>query len=374
MAISIVNDDSLRSVPNPSIVALDARLVGGSSTGDSTYWTGLLHGLSRLPDGPRIVLFSNADRPQNIPWCDRFEWRRLPAKSGRWWSLVRFPLAARRLGAGAIHTQYTLSPLAGPRGVTTVHDVSFLLGPEWFRAKDRFILSRTVPASCRRAARVITVSETSRGEIEREISASRGKVRVTRLACPPWIQPIERVAARERVRAELGLDHPYVLTVGTRWPRKNMGLAVEAASRLPADLPHRLIVTGKSGWGEQELGERGIASGYVDNEMLSCLYSGAELYLAPSRHEGFGIPVLEAFRTGCPVLCSSGGAFPEVAGDAAVVERSWDAADWARRMEELLRDPGTLDALRDRGHDRERMFTWEETARRTLDVYREVAK
>ncbi|MGV3616269.1 MAG: glycosyltransferase family 4 protein [Fimbriimonas sp.] len=352
------------------LVAIDARLVGGTSTGDSTYWTGLLHGLARTAPDARFLLFSNADRPPGIPEGP-FHWHKVSSRSGRWWSLVAFPLAARRAGARAIHTQYTLSPLVGRRGITTVHDVSFLIEPTWFQAKDRLLMSRTVPASIRRAAATITVSETSRAEIERLVPGAQGRVRVTYNACPPWIAKVEPDLARARVR-ELGIEGPFALTVSTRWPRKNMRLAVDAVDLLPEDLPHRLVVTGKAGWGDQSGGRRTVPVGYVDEPTLSALYSAADLYLCPSRHEGFGVPLLEAFRCGCPVLCSAGGALPEVAGDAAAIERSWEAADWARRIEGLLRERGTLDGLRQRGYARERRFSWEETARGTLAVYREV--
>lgn len=353
------------------LVAIDARLVGGTNTGDSTYWTGLLDGLARTaPPGARFLLFSNADRPAGIP-DGPFHWQRISARSARWWSLVGFPLAARRAGARAIHTQYSMSPLVGRRGITTVHDVSFLIEPGWFKAKDRILMARTVPSSIRRAAATITVSETSKGEIDRLVPG--GRVHVTYNACPPWIRPMPREEARAWVRG-LGIEGPYALTVSTRWPRKNMRLAVDAVDLLPADLPHRLVVTGKAGWGDQEGGARTVPVGYVDEATLSALYSAADLYLCPSRHEGFGVPLLEAFRCGCPVMCSTGGALPEVAGDAAAVEPSWEPADWARRMEGLLRDRGTLDDLRRRGYERERRFTWEDTARKTLAVYREVGK
>jgi len=287
---------------------------------------------------------------------------------------VLFPLRARKLGAKAIHTQYSLSPLAGKRGITTIHDVSFLIGPEWFKPRDRWILSRSVPRAVRQAAKVLAVSDTCQREIERYIPGAQGKTVVTPNACPPWIQPVDRGQAQSRIASELGVMCPFLLTVGTRWPRKNMQLAVDAASCLSPRLTHRLAVTGKYGWGEGSLGDRGQATGYVSNELLSCLYSAADLYLAPSHHEGFGIPLLEAFRCGCPVLCSSGGALPEVAGDAAVVEESWVAADWTATIEKLLDDPSKLEVLRKKGLEREKLFTWERTAEKTLDVYREVAE
>lgn len=354
-------------------IALDARLIGGTSTGDSTYWTGLLHGLREIDADARFLLYSNAPRPEGIPIPPNFRWIVLPARSARWWSYVAFPLAARRAGADVLHTQYSLSPLA-KNGITTVHDVSFFIGPDWFKPRDRMILTRTVPAAARRAKAIVAVSETDRGEIEQYVPESRGKIRVTYNACPPWIDGRNRDVAAAAVERELGVQRPYLLTVGTRWPRKNMELAVAAADLLPEALPHRLVVTGKVGWGSQELGQRGQAVGYVSNAQLGDLYSAANLYLCPSRHEGFGIPLLEAFRCGCPVLSSTGGALPEVAGGAAEVIEDWTPEAWAWRIAELLQDGSKLEDLRRRGRERERAFSWAETARKTIDIYMEVLR
>lgn len=357
-------------------VAIDARLAAGSHTGDSTYWSGLLVGLSRIAPDARFLLFSNAERPAEIPASDAFHWVRVPARSNRWWSLVAFPLAARRMGARAIHTQYNLSPLAGSRGITTIHDVSFFIGPQWFKPKDLFLLRRFVPASARRAARVITVSETSRGEIEKFIPAAKGKVTVTPLALSPLLEPIPRAEARGIVESETELRGPYLLTVGTQWPRKNMALAINAASLVP----HPLAVTGKRSADFSPPSDPGLQSatmhstGYVSNRVLSALYAAADLYLAPSFHEGFGLTLLEAFASECPVICSSGGAMPEVAGNAASVEQSWEPDVWARSIKALLSDSGKLDEMRRLGKERVAQFDWRETARRTLDVYQEVSR
>jgi glycosyltransferase involved in cell wall biosynthesis len=351
------------------VIALDARLVGGTSTGDSTYWTGLLHGLGKISTHARFLLFTNAEVPPEIPVPENFEWVCHPAMQSRYWSFVLFPTLARRMGAKVLHTQYALSPLVRRGGITTIHDVSFFLGPEWFRPKDRMMLQRAVPAAVKRAHRVIAVSQTSRGEIQRFVPKAEGKTVVTYNACPPWVESRDPEESRARLRKQFGLDGPFILTVGTRWPRKNMELAVKAAEMLPSKLPHRLVVTGKVGWGDQELGSRGLAVGYVSNDLLCDLYCAADLYLAPSKHEGFGITLLEAFRCGCPVLCSNGGALPEVAGNAAVVMASWTPDSWSERIVELLDDSSNLDELRRRGRARERDFTWEDTARKTLDVY-----
>lgn len=349
------------------LIALDARCIGGRNTGDTTYWSGLVHGFRHIQSRCQYLLFSNDKRPAEIPEAENFRWIELPARSDRWWSLVAFPLAAKRAGARAIHTQYNLSPLA-ENGITTIHDVSFFVGPEWFRPKDRLLLQRFVPSSARRASRVITVSQTSKRDIEKYVPQARGKIRVTPLAAKPGIHHMVNPDL-----SELGVKPPFLLTVGTRWPRKNMRLAIEATELLPPELNLKLVITGKEGWGEEGAGKRTQAVGYVSDAQLSALYSAADLYLLPSRYEGFGLPLLEAFGCGCPVLSSAGGSLPEIAGDAAYIEQSWDPRDWAAAIANLVSDSSKLSRMRQAGYERVRQFSWEETARLTEDVYLEVA-
>lgn len=356
----------------PTTLAIDARLIGGDMTGDSTYWNGLLRGFNLLPDDVRFLLISNKEKPEGIPNDPRFYWLTVSSRKTRWWSLFRFPLKARRLGANVIHTQYNVSPLAGTHTVTTVHDVSFMIGPEWFQPRDRLILQRFVPPSMRRSSRVITVSETSKREIGQFFPDVTSNIRVTPLAASPSITPMDRDEAQKIVREELEIDGPYLLTVGTRWPRKNMNLAIEAASLLPSNIPHKLVVTGKSGWGEEVSSDRLIGTGYVSDRHLSALYSGADLYLSPSLHEGFGLTLLEGFSCGCPVICGNGGALPETAGNAARVMNSYEPDTWADAITDLLHDSGKLLVMRQLGLNRAKQFSWKDTAEKTLAVYREV--
>jgi len=357
-----------------TLVAIDARLTQSTQTGDRAYWDGLLAGLRELSDPSLdLSLYFNAEPPAEIrsgPWKIHV----LPAKSARWWSLVQFPLAARRAGARVVHTQYTLSPLVRRGGVSTIHDVSFFVGPEWFRARDRILLQLSIPATVRRAARILTVSETSRREIEHFIPAARGKVRVGSNGLPTWFRVVPRESAQTQVAERLGLSGPYALTVGTRWPRKNMNLAIDAVAGLPAGSSLRLAITGKPGWGDERSDARTVATGYVDDDLMGALYAAAEVYLAPSRHEGFGIPLLEAWAADCPVICSSGGALPEVAGDAAVVMPGWESADWSAALAGLLADPAKMEAMRAAGRTRRNQFQWIDAARVAAQAYHDAAQ
>lgn len=341
------------------LVALDATLAYGTNTGDSTYWTGLISGLTELDLPFDVLLLSGQPKPPGV----RFEWKQV-AGGRRWRSLVGMPMAARRAGALAYHTQYTLSPLARG-GITTIHDVSFFIGPEWFKPKDRMLMQRTVPASAHHAKKVITVSETSKRDVVRYTGVDPNKVAVTYNAAPSWFKPIPRPVA-------VPVDGPYLLAIGARWPRKNLGLAIRAAGLLPDSLPHKLLVVGKEGWGEEGAGERIVSTGYLPNEDLPALYAGADLFLFPSFYEGFGIPMVEAFASGTPVLSSAGGSLPEVSGGAAEILESFEAEDWASAIVSLLGDSSKIAKMRERGLARSKDFSWAETARRTAAVYAEV--
>lgn len=349
-------------------VAIDARLIGGTSTGDSTYWTCFLDAfVNNFPDA-ELVCISNQERPEGVPFLEKTSWLHVPAKSSRWWSMVSLPLAARRAGANILHGQYGISPLA-KNGITTVHDVSFMIQPSWFSPQDHALLKTGVGLSARFAKRLITVSETSKSEIDRYFPVASTKTRVAYNACPPWVQSANNDDVGQTKR-RLGLDGKYFLTVGTNWARKNMKLAVQATAELAKEIGLKLVVTGKQG---AELNaEHVVSTGYVDTETLSALYTGAEIYLAPSLHEGFGIPIVEAMRCGTPVICGPGGAMPEVAGTAGFVMPDYDVETWAKAIRKLSGDPSKLSDLSTRGIEREKEFSWERSARAHYDIYREV--
>lgn len=346
-------------------VAVDARLYRGTSTGDSTYWTCLIDQLGSSNDEFEFLYYSNVPAAQEIPGGMRI----VPGVS-RWWSLVRFPLAARRAGAQIVHTQYSLSPLVRRGGVTTIHDVSFFVEPGWFSKRDRTLLRLTVPAAARRAERILTVSETSKQEIERFIPASKGKLVVSLLACPPWIKALDRGDAKRSVEAKFGISGDFALTAATRWARKNTDLAVDAVSAVQGRLDLALVLVGKSQSASVPSASWIHRLGYVSNEDLNELYAAAAAYLLPSLHEGFGLPIVEAWRCGAPVFAMSRGAVPEVAGDAASLIDDPTPTAWSERLVAEFGRAGRLQELRDLGRERLKRYSWAQTAVATLDAYR----
>lgn len=349
-------------------VALDARLVETQSTGDTSYWRGLITALEKIaPADVQIVLYGMGPRPEGF--APALEWRTVKAKSSRVWSLVDFPRFAQAEGADVIHTQYNLSPLVGDRGVTTIHDISFLINPSWYSLKDRILLLTQIPRSVKRAAAILTVSETSRKEIEARLPAARGKTFVTPNALDPTFRPPDRDAAQKTVRAQFGLSQPYLFAINSRWKRKNISLLYQAWSKLDLATAPALVTCGPG----ESYGPGHYHLGYVEDEHVPALYAAAECFLLPSFHEGFGIPLLEAFAARCPVIASTGGAIPEVVGRAAQLVDSFRPEDWAGAIREVLAGSGTVQERVRMGLDRVNAYSWIDTANRTLEVYRGVA-
>jgi glycosyltransferase involved in cell wall biosynthesis len=269
-----------------------------------------------------------------------------------WWYPLRLSLLQ---DVDVLHCTTYYGPVR-PRvpTVVTVHDLAVLRHPEAFPTWTRSYVPRVVPLVLRAAQRVIAVSEFTAAEVESLLRVPRDRIRVVPNAVDDVFRP-------DGERA----DGDYVLAVGTLEPRKNVERAVEAARRAGVELR----VAGVRGWGGVDA--RGATwLGEIDDEELARQYRGARCVVYASIYEGFGIPVLEAMACGAPVVTSAGGATEEVAGGAAVLVDPHDPAAIAAGIEDAI---ARRDELRGRGLERARAFSWDESARRTLEVYDEVA-
>ena len=344
------------------LVIVDADVLGRQRTGDETYVTGLLGALAGA-SGVRLAAVTR--RPDLVP--EGIQPVTLPARSQVLRMAVPLPRLLRRLRPALAHFQHSL-PLACPcPAVVTVHDLSFEREPGLMRPRDRAIFRTVVPRSARRAARVIAVSELTKRDLIELYGIPEGRIVVIPNGVHPAFTP-------DGPRSN---GEPYALFVGALQPRKDARTAIEAVSLIGNGAP-RLVVVGQDKGGLAEArhsAERnGIAGrvefrGHVPQEELARLYRGAACLVFPSRYEGFGLPVVEAMASGTPVVATTAGALPEVAGDAAILVEERNAVALAGGIERALADRERLVAA---GLERARRFTWAETARRTLDVYREL--
>ena len=332
-----------------ALVLVDADVLGRHRTGDETYVERLLHALPAHSDGLRIAAVTR--RPELLP--PGVDPLRLNARSQEARMLVTLPRLLRRVRPAVAHFVHAIPPRCPCPAVLTVQDLSFERRPELMGAKDRLVFKAVVPRSARRAARVLAISERTKADLVELYGIDPARIVVTPLGVDPVFSP----------GGERG---EFLLFVSAIHERKDPRAAAVAARELGL----RLVVVGPAK--DPQLADelRGLGAelrGYVDKDELARLYREAACFVFPSRYEGFGLPVLEAMASGTPVVAAPDPAVREVAGDAAVYADSGGLAPAI--MEALARS----DELSRNGIERAKEFSWDETARKTADVYREVA-
>jgi glycosyltransferase involved in cell wall biosynthesis len=376
-------------------IGIDARLIGGRNTGDRTYWRGLLTGLAKLEctQNDEFILYLS-DFPEqseidSLSLPANFIWKHIDASSDRLWSISSLPTTAKKDKLDLVHVQYSVSPLFSVPVVTTIHDISFNLFPELFETKDRLILNISTPNAIKKSAAVIGVSESTRQDIIKNYRANPDKVFTTLLAAGDSFKcssDDQRGLAREHLSEKYKIDSPFVLAVGVLQPRKNLPLLIKAfkTAKTLAQFPHKLVITGKKGWlteeiesalnGVSESGSPIILTGYVPDSDLPLLYNCADLFCHPAVFEGFGLPPLEAMSCGCPVITANTSSLPEVVGDAGITLDPRNIGAWIDTIVDCLTHPEKLSGMSEKGLKQAQKFSWEETATRTYDIYKKVAK
>jgi glycosyltransferase involved in cell wall biosynthesis len=271
------------------------------------------------------------------------------------------PGVAARSRARILLSPANLAPLAWPRNVVVMHDAAALAHPEWY-SREYAAWQRTIlPALARAAVLVITVSSFSRDEIVELMGASRERVAVVHGGVDERFSPTADAAAAARA---LGLERPYVLTVGSLTARKNLVGLEPAAWALAARGVELVAAGGGRPQLRAEAGPGGVrALGHVDDELLPGLYAGARAFVLASRHEGFGLTCLEAMASGVPVVAADRGALPETTGGAALLVDPADTAHITSALEQALDDEALRERLVTAGVARAATLTWDRAAR-----------
>ncbi len=334
----------------------------------------------------------------------------------------RFPARVRnRLGVpvdwftgpfDVFHSPGHLLPkLSRARGVATVYDLAMLrmdedvdrLNPDWcttirrrsshpaadlagYESRCEFfrVLRRSIGETLGRADAILAISAATARDLVNLAGIPRAKIRVVPLGLTPGMVTLARKEAAHQVRRDLRIEGSYVLYVGVLDPNKDLHTLIRAMARTSLAFrgAHQLIIAGPTNWFrpvlEDEADRAGIGDrvrflGFVPDSVLPALYSAACVSVSPSPLEGFGLPVLESMACGTPVIVVDSGALPEVAGEAALRVPPRDPEAMAIATERLATDADLAADLKRRGLARSQEFSWECTARMTLDVYREVA-
>jgi glycosyltransferase involved in cell wall biosynthesis len=375
------------------------QLYAPAPGGMGAYIRELVPALARADPALDITLFharfepdieggpERSDRaPTEVPesWMRAFPVQELSAGIQRLypsWAIARRPTLPGNLSAlGLLHSP---SPAAvppagqGQRLIVTVHDLAFVVHPELFPRRWRLMYRVALARAARSADAIIAVSRHTAEDLTRRTRVDPRRVHVVPNAAslPLTTADVDQTLTR------LKIHRPFVLYVGTLEPRKNLVRLVRAYRRLAGrGLPHSLVLSGPVGWHPQELmseialeapGEIYL-TGALSPADRDALYRGAASFAYPSLYEGFGLPVLEAMARGVPCVVSTSSSLPEVAGEAALLVDPRSVAGLAEALERLVTDEALAARLREAGLARAARYSWEETARRTLEVYKSV--
>jgi glycosyltransferase involved in cell wall biosynthesis len=298
------------------------------------------------------------------------------------WEQLLAPALLRLGRADVYHGVLNVVPLLCPvPSVVTIHDLSPFLFTQTFRKVNRAYTQWAIKVACRRATRILAVSEFTKREIVRWLHVAPERIVVTYDAAEPRFRPIG-AAEVEAFRRRAGLPERFILFVSTLEPRKNVPTLLDAYARIARSTDAPLIVGGGKGWLYEPifakaeslgLGDRVRFVGFIDNDDLPLWYAAATVFTLPSLYEGFGMGLLEAMACGTPIVTTTSSSLPEVAGDAGLQVPPTDADALGAALLRVLSDADLRAEMRERGLRQARRFSWRETAERTLAVYQDAA-
>jgi glycosyltransferase involved in cell wall biosynthesis len=369
------------------LIGIDAsRALRARRTGTERYSLKLINALLDLDSGHQFRLYVPAPPPQHL-FRANADIVVLPGR--RLWTHAKLGPHTRTHPPDALFVPAHVLPVVGPeKTVVTVHDLGYEHFPEAHPWRQRQYLRWSTRRHVRVSTQVIADSQATKDDLISFYGAEPDRIHVVHLAPDPDLRAEPDPARIAHVRASYGIParSEYILHIGTIHPRKNLGRLVEAFALLRRRLPERklhLVLAGGMGFEgdalRRKVQEMGLDAhvrftGFARVHDISALYTGAACYALPSLNEGFGFPALEAQICGTPLVCARTSSLPEVAGEGALTFDPFDVADMADAIGRVLAEPELREELIQKGRANVKRFSWEKTARETLQVLELAAK
>lgn len=364
-------------------IGIAARDLARSGCGVGTYITNIVDYLTRLDKKNDYVVFcQNKDAADLVSGVETLH---LNSNNKGVWDYALLPQAVNQSQVDLLFCPKNILPYGvKAKSIITIHDLAYYETTlNAYKRVDTIYMKRMMRSSAKRAGGIIAVSENTKRDIEDTLKPpKRTGIKVIHEAASEAFRPIKDQDGLAACRKKYSIDGPFFFYAGSISPRKNLSRAIKAFDRAAGDIPHTFVITGGRRWHEQEffdaLEKTKVASrvkilGHVSQEDIISLYNLADFCLYPSLYEGFGLPIIEAMNCGTPVACSNRTSLPEVAGNAGLFFDPLDENSMLEAILSFAQNSKLRDEYGKKSLDQAIKFSWQRTARETIDFFNEIS-
>lgn len=365
-------------------IAINTLSIRSKYTGIGVYTKNLIHALSKTDKHNRYFLCLNAENYDDFA-IEQANFEnvlvRAPLKKYYLWEQFYLPVFIKKKRIDIIHGPRSVLPLlSGAKSVVTIHDLAFIHFPEVIRYSPINYWPVFVRRSAIRADHIIAVSKNTKKDIIRLFDIPENRITVTYEGCGDHFKKVTDKSSLATLSERYGLPERFILYVGNIEPRKNLGILLQALILLMKNhsLELKLVIVGKKGWLYSDffklikqlyLENSIVFTGYVEDKDLPGIYSLADVFVYPSKYEGFGLPLLESMACGTPVIASNTSSIPEIVGASGLLFSPNRPDELAACINQLVNDPGLRARLVQSGIERSKLFSWKKMAMETLQIY-----
>jgi len=354
------------------IIGRDLNKKGG---GTKTYILNILKSLSgKKYEGHKFYLIHNClEYKGHFP---SFEETFIEEKNKLLFDYLYVPIWSRKNKLDIVfYPKSTIPFFVRGKKIVTVHDLAYFMPSlHAYTLLNTFFMKRMIKSSCKRADKLIVVSENTKRDIINILGINEEKIKVIYEAADEKYKIMKDKEKLREIKEKYNLSKKFILFTGGITPRKNLVRLIKTFNKISNDISHDLVLTGGKGWKNKE--ELALIKhnkkikrlGFVADENMPYLYNLADIFIYPSLYEGFGLPVLETQACGCPVIASNVSSIPEVGGDSVLYIDPYNIEDIKEKMLRLAKNESLKKDLIRKGFKNVKRFSWDKAAKEILDV------